>query len=73
MFVFQKLAVLIMVLRVLDISLSLKVRETITAHLKESDTIGKFKVAVKKWKLESCLCRLGKVDQFSSDLFDQYP
>ena len=45
---FQKLELLIMVLRV---SLGSKIWEITRKHIKELDTIDKFKTAIKKWKL----------------------
>ena len=38
-----------------------KIWEIISTHLKELSTIDKFKVAIKKWKPESCPFRLYKV------------
>ena len=35
-----------------------KIWEIIPAYTKELDTIDKFKIAIKKWKPESCPCRL---------------
>ena len=35
-----------------------KIWEIIPTYTKELDTTGKFKIAIKKWKLESCPCRL---------------
>ena len=40
-----------------------KIWEIIPACIKGLDTIGKFKIAIKKWKPESCPCRLCKVYQ----------
>ena len=38
-----------------------KIWEIIPAYMKELDTIEKFKIAIKKWKPESCPCRLCRV------------
>ena len=38
-----------------------KIWEIILTHIKELDTIDKFKIAIKKWKPESCTRRLCKV------------
>ena len=38
-----------------------KIWEIIPAYKKELDTIEKFKIAIKKWKPESCSCRLCRV------------
>ena len=38
-----------------------KIWEIIPAYTKELDTIEKFKIAIKKWKPESCPCRLCRV------------
>ena len=38
-----------------------KIWEIIPAYTKELDTIDKFKIAIKKWKPESCPCRLCRV------------
>ena len=38
-----------------------KIWEIIPAYTKELDTIDKFKIAIKKWKPESCSCRLCRV------------
>ena len=35
-----------------------KIWEIIPTYTKELDTTDKFKIAIKKWKLESCPCRL---------------
>ena len=35
--------------------------ESIPANVKEVDTIERFKSGIKKWKPESCPCRLGKM------------
>ena len=56
---FQKLELLIMVLSVRY--LGPKIWEIIPTHIKEFDTIHKFKIATKEWKPESCPCRLCKV------------
>ena len=41
--------------------LGFKIWEIITTHIKVLATIDKFKIATKKWKPESCPCRLCKV------------
>ena len=41
--------------------LSSKIWETIPIYTKEPDTTDKFKIAIKKWKAESCPCRLCRV------------
>ena len=41
-------------------SLGPKIWESIPANIKEVDTIERFKSGIKKWKLESCPCRLCK-------------
>ena len=38
-----------------------KIWEIIPTYTKELDTIDKFKIAIKKWKPESCPCRLCRV------------
>ena len=38
-----------------------KICEIIPAYMKELDTTEKFKIATKKWKPESCSCRLCRV------------
>ena len=38
-----------------------KVYETIPSHLKEIDSLKNLKNAIKKWKPESCSCRLCKI------------
>ena len=38
-----------------------KICETKPAYTRELDTIDKFKIAIKKWKLESCPCKLCRV------------
>ena len=38
-----------------------KIWEIIPAYTKELDTTDKFKIAIKKWKPESCPCRLCRV------------
>ena len=38
-----------------------KIWEIIPAYMKELDTIEKFEIAIKKWKPESCPCRLSRV------------
>ena len=38
-----------------------KIWEIIPTHTKELDTTDKFKIAIKKWTLESSTCRLCKV------------
>ena len=48
----QKLQLLIKVPRALEI---------IPTHAKELDTIDKFKIAIRKWKPESCPCRTCEV------------
>ena len=45
---------------VLDISV-LRFGKLYQHIIKELDTTDKFKIAIKKWKPESCLCRLCKV------------
>ena len=42
-------------------NLSPRIWEIISTHIKELDTIDKFKIAVKIWKSGSCPCRLYKV------------
>ena len=38
-----------------------KIWETISSHLKEIDSLKNIKNAIKKWKPESCPCRLCKI------------
>ena len=38
-----------------------KICEIIPTYIKELDTIDKFKIAIEKWKPESCPCRLCKI------------
>ena len=38
-----------------------KMWETIPSHLKETDSFKNFKNAIKKWKPESCSCRVCKI------------
>ena len=38
-----------------------KIWKIIPAYMKELDIIEKFKIAIKKWKPESCPCRLCRV------------
>ena len=40
---------------------SVKIWEIIPAYTKELDTTDKLKIAIKKWKPESCPCRLCRV------------
>ena len=39
----------------------LRALEIIPIHAKELDTIDKFKIAIRKWKPESCPCRICEV------------
>ena len=39
----------------------LRALEIIPTHAKELDTIDKFKIAIRKWKPESCPCRTCEV------------
>ena len=41
--------------------LSPRIWEIILTHIKEIDTTEKFKIAIKKWKVEPCPCRLRKI------------
>ena len=41
--------------------LGCKIWETIPTYVKQLDTTEKFKIVIKKWKPESCPCRLRKV------------
>ena len=38
-----------------------KIWDIIPSHLKEIDSLKNFKNAIKKWKPESCPCRLSKI------------
>ena len=59
--IFQKLELLIIVPRVLARYLAPKISEIVPTHIKELDTIDKFKIAIKKWKAKSCPCSVCKV------------